>query len=340
MIKKLYIIAILFLTIINVSLLDTKAIETFSPFSYVSNGTSGDVKYHTLYSHYFPIPAEPTYLSLYIPKTSYYKSSITASLHSAIYLYNDVNLAGDHVWLDSVDWEVLWVTNFNGQMFLDDVALAFYNFDDYDYFSITLYQDYASMPNVDYLRWFNERFEFTWDDEIAGNWGTKDLTYIVNDAPYYEVMFTTIPDAPVDPIADNLLFNGWRDIDGNIYDFTTTLLSDVDQPVGATTLMATWVLNIPSDVVVPTDSTPSALTTFLTTLGFNNTIGKLIIYFALMLVVTFFLITIEFNGFIIILINVLLYAVFIFLGWLPIYMIIILGLIFATGLVKSFKGGT
>ncbi|MEM0173624.1 MAG: hypothetical protein QXI16_03860, partial [Sulfolobaceae archaeon] len=84
----------------------------------------------------------------------------------------------------------------------------------------------------------------------------------------------------------------------------------------------------------------SSLEHILTVTGFNNPLGKLIIYTVVMLVTVGLMLWIKLELFIIMLVEVVIFAFFIFLGWIPIYMIIILGSIFLLGFTKSIsKGG-
>jgi hypothetical protein len=92
-------------------------------------------------------------------------------------------------------------------------------------------------------------------------------------------------------------------------------------------------------IEIPADTTSDFLTSLLIPIGFNNTVGKIIIYLLIAVMITFILVYFKMHTFITLLINTLLLGVFVFIGWIPIYVVIVLGLTFMLGIYKTVQGG-
>ena len=338
MFKKLLLLAMFTSVLINMNLFKVQATmdDYPDPFSYYSNG---DGKTHYLYStSFFKIPANPTYFELYIPRTNYnaYSTVVDGITYQSWFHLYDENLSGKlTIPLENLDpYRESW-----GSYIMDQATLQSFNIDDYAYFGIEMIQTYAGIANPLYVEWFNERFEFSFNVEIEHD-GINEITYQIGDVLYYKYLYNTgeIPDKPIDPDYPNLKFLGWYLEDGTLYDFTNPIpfnpmLIDV-------ILSAKFVFKQPAGTDGTNDNTPSAFTNILTIIGFNNTTGKLIIFILTIVVITVLSLWLKLEAFIIMIVDTLVFSLFIFLGWLPLYAIIILGIVFLTGVIKTLnKGG-
>lgn len=338
MIKKLLLFALIIGTGFSISFIKVEAtMEDYpDPFSYYPIGNG---KTHILYSSaFFKIPDIPTYFELYIPRTNYnvYSATVDGITYQSMFNLYDENLSGKFSRpLEDLDpYRESW-----GSYIMDQPTLQLFDIDDYVYFGIEMVQTYSGNANPLYVEWFNERFEFSFDTEIEHD-GIYEITYQIGDVLYYKYLFNSgnIPDKPIDPVFDNLRFTGWYLDDGTLYDFTAPIPFD---PIPTDVILtAKFKFQAPEGTGGIVDNTPSALETILTVSGFNNVVGKLIIFIFVTILVTVLLLWLKLETFIIMIVDTLVFGLFIFLGWIPLYVIIILGLVFVTGVIKTMnKGG-
>jgi len=329
MIKKLLSLLLVLTISFSINFKTTNAIEGIEqPFNTYSLGSTGHVIYSTVF---FEIPANPTYFEIYIPATNFDEFSSSDGTESKLILYSETKASSTYVTFEDLDG---WREDY-GSYILDEATLQLFNIDDYYFFQIELVHTHSSIASLDFLEWFSERFDYSFNTEIETA-GANTVQYYIGTELYYTARYSDIPDQPIDPPYDNLYLVGWRDNTNALYNFDETL---TPEPNGYAVLTAH--LGIIWDDELPTtvDGTPSLIVDVLTSAGLYNVVGKIIIYFVLMLVATFVMIYFKLNTFIVMILNLLIFGVFIFFGWLPVYIIIPLGLMFLVGLFATIKGG-
>lgn len=212
-------------------------------------------------------------------------------------------------------------------------------------FEIVYFHETTQTEAEDYLVWLLDDgilYSYTNPVTIIGFRNYDNL--FLSQSYLDDVSLTYEPNINTDyPTPTNSYFRydfaGWLYEDGTLAD-----LSNIDFSYninGYISLTADYklVMAIDGDIE-DIDNTPSALDHILTVTGFNNPNGKLLIYGFILILTTVLLRLAKLETFIVILVELIIFGVFIFLGWLPIYVIIILGLIFILSLIKTFsKGG-
>lgn len=342
MIKKMLVSMLLLGSCLSLSCIKTQARNPFfdtlpDPFQYVEAGRYS----HWLLGNYFYIDEGTEYLEIHLPRTEYlesissfYDTSINYNLTPLFeYWYFD-NTYGSISLVTFDDYREDWgtITLTDGVFTSNGIDLT-----QIERFAIRLVQSYSNIANPEYLDWFNARVDYAFDSEVDHNGGIYDVTYTVAGVLYYQYRFTDIPDRPIDPYREGLAFKGWYLPDGTLYNFDDTI--PLETKVEGLVLNARFKIVVPDGSSGMPDTTPDKLDAVLTLIGFNNVVGKLIIYFAISLLTAGLLVAIKLKLFIIFLVESLVLGIFIFLGWLPIHVIIILGLILLAGILLSiFKG--
>jgi uncharacterized repeat protein (TIGR02543 family) len=159
---------------------------------------------------------------------------------------------------------------------------------------------------------------------------------------YDTYTFISVPDKPTDPTPlPNYVFTGWRTINGDIFDFTF-VTENMFSNIGTNAVLnlyAQFQLNqdIEFDTGDPDINAPQALTTILTAFGMNNYSGFIVLYVLCLSALTIGLLLLKLSGFIIVLVDIIVTALFMFLGWLPIFVSIIIMMVFTLGVLLTLK---
>lgn len=172
---------------------------------------------------------------------------------------------------------------------------------------------------------------------------TPNIVRYVNGPFIVERFF--INQLPVRPEATrpNFDFQYWLDINGNRQNGQ----SGVNDPSlidanGVYTLFAFFTQSVNAgDPIIDKflGGTNQSLDTILFNTGFLNNAGLLFIYFSLVIGISFLSFRLQFNNLITIILNVLLTAFFIILGYLPLFISIILVLFYIVAFISINKGG-
>ncbi|MEM0173085.1 MAG: hypothetical protein QXI16_01100 [Sulfolobaceae archaeon] len=352
--KKYFILILLLGLFINLNLIKSNAgtmDENIDDFYYYT----GDTEHYLYSSFYYPIDNSKTYFGVYIPYTAYSNTVLEndPNLKTIIKLYNS-----SYVEVEQLDLYELWLSADGHYSFMEDTGYGILWLEQGDlgwgdeffsrsYWQLQIVQTYSRHADPVYLEWFNDQFNWTFNDDfddllltLQPNIINETVTYYVGGRVWYKTYYDEIPPKPVDPYIQNFEFIGWwvfNGIDYDYYDFTPFEFGSYESY--DTRLNAQFKFNPVRLGEGEYDNTPSALEKLLTVTGLNNTIGKLLLYVITLLLTIGLMLWIKLDVFIITLVEIILFGLFIFMGWIPIYMIIILGLIFATALIKSLKKG-
>lgn len=354
--KKFIILVLILGLFINLSVIKLNAgtmDENIDDFYYYT----GDNEHYLYSSFYYPIDNTKTYFGFYIPYTAY--SNVI--LESDPYLKTVINLYNSsYVQVSQIDLYDVWNAVDGYYSYMEDTGLGVYwleqgdlgagdEFFSYTYWQLQIVQTYDQHADPTYLSWFNSKFNWSFNDNfdnllltLQPNVAEDTVTYYVGGRLWYKTYYDDIPPKPIDPDIENFQFLGWWSFNGIDYDYYNGI-----DPIPWDYYSADDISLVAQFKFIPTpkgvgeyDNTPSSLEHILTVTGFNNPLGKLIIYTVVMLVTVGLMLWIKLELFIIMLVEVVIFAFFIFLGWIPIYMIIILGSIFLLGFIRSIsKGG-
>ena len=192
-----------------------------------------------------------------------------------------------------------------------------------------------------------EAFSYVIWDEMF-----KKVVYMDGLTVYTDSLFTDIPDEPTSPTKTGYAFIGWYKADGTRYNFNVPptseellLDSEVDfsgfAPGYQFWLYARYVATTGLDIDYddPVTNLPTGLSDFLTQVGFNNASGFIVIYVILCLAIIIFMVLLKLPALAIIIGIISITGVFIYLGLLPIWFILIVSLIIITVFFWSIKGG-
>lgn len=338
--KKLITLFLITFSFMSFSLFKTEATGIYTDtFSYFENNSTS----HYLYSQYsFAIPETFTSFAMYIPKTSYYEANAVISgttFRSYMQFYNDDGIFLGYFYFDDIDFSTEYNNSTTGILYNLELIIPELTSLGATAFTISFIQSYADRPIQGYLEWFNARFTLAFDTEELGvNTGIYNMIYKVDNQPYYTLGYSSsvVPDKPLDPVKENYIFKGWKTDENDIY----TFINPLPNIVGTTrTMTAMFQLTYDNTEPVIENNTPSFLQAPLASIGFDNVAGRLFIYFIVMITITILMVHYELDTFINLIINLFLYGLVIFFGWLPIYAIIIFGLFYILGFIMYFKGG-
>ncbi len=203
--------------------------------------------------------------------------------------------------------------------------------------------NYVSKENHDneFLEFWSDTFEYVFDDDLENLSGAYVIEYRNQFSIWYQTYYSGVPPIPLEPYSFNQSFIYWRTPLNLQYSFVTPL-SPPTYPMperGIYTLYATYEAKLNSDVDDIGGTGDSIITDVLTLLGMNNEAGKIIMYFILIVLLTAGLVLLRLSVLIVVMINLIVSAFFIFMGWLPMYAIIVIILTMLILLIFAFKKG-
>ncbi len=338
MIKKLFIVLLLIgivTVIINETVSANENLATIvtigdreegNDFSYYSLGDGT----HRMYtSQYIPIPDDATYFELYLPNIKYLVyDDFDPYSDSAIFLYNSNYSTDGFAYIaDLTDAQGI------GRYIIDTEDL---DYQSSNYFQVYIQVDYDNHANPNFLKWFNERWNYTFDGvvELSGN---TDVKYYIGDELYYHSTYLDIPDKPFNPFTKNstLVFNKWITPTGEVYNFDVPIYPETynqsDLILTATfRFISTGAIETPNDI-------PTTISNIMTLYGLNNLVGKILIFVIFVVVATGGLLLAKLPAFIVVIVDIFIMALFIFLGFLPIWFIIIISIALIVALLSTLK---
>jgi hypothetical protein len=208
------------------------------------------------------------------------------------------------------------------------------------WFSFPYYLDLSDDSN--FMQWFNDEFEYVFDDDLTQLEGASIVKFYNGLELWYQSYYSGIPDEPYQPTRSIYEFEHWYSVTNDTpYLFDESLAMPDYEPNYAYTyhLHAIYQdpVSPPEEIVDLDETNDTRLTTFLTSFGLYNDPGFMVIFVIISLLLTGSLLYLQMPSFIIIAINILLAALWIFLGWFPMYVTILLLISLVTGLVVSYK---
>ena len=201
-----------------------------------------------------------------------------------------------------------------------------------DAIKIKVYQTFETIPSAGGVTWINawETLATAWQYQL-GRW-----VYYYSMMSLYDSEFTVYgfnpPSDPTPPT--DYTFRGWKTITGEFFDFDSGItspewLQQDEDGYDYLNLYASFVnLYDPSIEypINPTDNSPTGFLDILDAFGLDDDGGKMIVFYVIALIVVFSLLAIRpirKNPFVIVIVLVALTALFMFLGWLPVWSAII-----------------
>lgn len=236
--------------------------------------------------------------------------------------------------------EILYLYDY---MYMDSdyiiIGLPFdtYDINDAQHLKIKLIVDFNNMDDLDD---YNRNFKIDFNKNI-------NLVYFMSQTTLLSTSvlmdYGGIPTAPADPTPPTgFEFTGWFLADGDIYNFTH-ISSDMFIDNSLSLYAYYRVSGAASDYGV-TDAIPDTGTNIfnvLSAFGFDTDVGFIFIYLGLILIASITLVYFHISGFVVLVIDLMITALFMYLGFLPLYVIalvfvaLVLGLLFYMGGVNS-----
>jgi hypothetical protein len=337
-IKKLVILGLLFMGIFSfIPLMPVKAADTF----YISASTmqwraENDSGNGALISGFIPIirntveitfnAADTGYIeisnSVYTSSVEFYYLGIAQPLVLEIFDSNP-NIYGDTVYdLDAVS------------------ILNSMNLNDLYQIRIIIAHDFSTMLSVEipiYVTYWISEFTFqyiTFPSFLIFYSGLRQYASV----SYYDNVDIVLPSNPTGPAGYN--FIGWRTITGELFSVDNVKPEYKDEN-GYIFLYAVFA-NVRGETFVPTNpspNTPNSIFVLMDAIGIYNDAGFMIVYFIIMAIIIVTLLYFKLNSAIVLMISLLVTGIFIYLGWLPIFVIILMAMLFLIGIFTAFKGG-
>ena len=308
------------------------------------------------FEQYYTIPEDRDYYFTRLDATSYrkiildnvtipynaYSILLDMRLMNGVYLEFD-NLYSSYIQIFDEDMNSLDLLYIKSYAFLDsDYIIIDLPFDTYDYHE-PIYMKLVLIVegnNETDLYHANRNMVIDFNKDI-------NIVYFMSQSTLVDtsvlLSYGGIPTEPTDPTPPTgFEFTGWFLPDGSIYDFTT-LSSDmfVDNVI---TINAYFRVAGTASDYGTTDDTPDTGTNIynvLSAFGFATDVGFIFMYLGLIVLVSVGLVVVKISGFIVLVVDIMITALFMYLGFLPLYVIalvfitLVVGILFYMGGVNS-----
>ena len=313
-----------------------------------------DVDSWTLWSLKYELPALTETMELYIPSLSFIAEEYgTLGYRTALYFHSANGLYVEIIPLEHGELDgradLKDFMEFYGRVTLDLLSLQL---DDYPRLdeavtfglSIVLNQNFPNEYVNDILiPWFNDNFYYSLDGEIIlPKYGEQKVLFYDRGSVYftYNASLISGPLEPPEPYRFGYDFQGWfeHEDDGGLQYYFDGALDEYIPGVQAH-LYARWERSQEFAFEETTLDLPDAIMNALGLAGLNTVGGRTLIYFIIVLILTVSLLLLNLSPVIIISVNFVLSTIFMFMGWFPIYMIVILGGALLFGFMAAIKGG-
>lgn len=279
-----------------------------------------------VYSTYYAIvseievPFNASSLQIYIPESAYHRLSY-GGVDSNITLYDSADVLLETVLMSEL------ATKPDGLMLIDFTS---YDLNEVATIEIRIMQNYTTMPSgyTDYMT------EFT---SITFNEDVKLAIYIMDNEEYNRQLFTTLPPY-LEVSKEGYTFEGWFFKNGMEYDFSSTISDTYIEFNSTVMLYAKFTITDP--IPVFEEGTPAnAFNNFLAIFHLNNLLGYLLSYFIVNIGIVLGLKALNLSGTIMSIGMIAVTGIFIYVGVLPLLMIIIgLGIDFASLIINLGRG--
>jgi len=191
----------------------------------------------------------------------------------------------------------------------------------------------------EFISFLNTTFTFAFDSELVLKVSSGEYTvhYFDRFIPIMTITYSDIPTKPPTPYRFGHVFLGWYTLDGELYEFDEFLESSSGR---VTSLRAGWrsVNYFDSDVNY-TVNIPTIINDVLSIIGFNTAFGRTLIYFIFITVITVLLLLLKIKAIALVLVIFIMSGLFMIMGWLPLYVAVVIGGSLVVGLIMTVKGG-
>jgi hypothetical protein len=339
MIKKIFIVLLLF-SLFTLTTIKVQADETFDEFAFIDSGDYWEI-YSTQGTN---IPIGTEYMEIYLPPLSIWiKENDELQFITRITFVNENIFPVETIyWTDITDETVAYESD--GRLMLDFSELSLVEFPNiYDARGLSITFVVSKELSSNYMNdilipWLNTNIAYEIDGEItlpSSALGTSVIMYN-RLHPYFESP-GSIPIEPPIPYRFGFDFLGWAFADGTYYEFDEALPECL--PLRICQLYAQWEYVFDSTIDEVEVSIPDVIINAIGMAGLNTVGGRTLIYFVLILILTISLLSLKLNALVVITVNFAITSLFMFIGWFPIYISIILGGALLFSFVASLKGG-
>ena len=286
--------------------------------------------YQTVISNDIVIPYNSHSIALDMRDITNYHIKYDGTYSSYIRLYdkNDVTLdylyLADYVFLES-DYIII------------DIPYDTYDLNDATYMVLSLI---VEDNNMDYLDSVNRNIIMDFNKDINMVYFMSQATLLSTSVLMDFGGIPTEPTAPTPPTGFE--FTGWFLENGEIYNFTH-LSSDMftDNSISIYAYFRVSGTASDYDTIDATPDTGTNIFNVLSAFGFDTDVGFIIIYLVAVLIVSVALVYYNVSGFVVLIVTLLVTGLFIYLGFLPLYVIalvfiaLVVGILFYMGGVNS-----
>lgn len=263
-----------------------------------------------------------------LEQTFYAKYEGTFSSYIRLYDDNDASIdliyLFDYVFLDS-------------EYVIIDIPYDTYDLNEAIYFSLYIIVDDNNMDALDSA---NRNMVVDFNKDINVVYFMSQSTLLSTSVL---LTYGGVPTAPADPTPPTgFEFTGWFLENGDIYNFTH--LGSDDFTDNVIHIYAYFRVAGTSSDYGTTDDTPDTGTNIynvLSAFGFATDVGFIFIYLGLIVLVSVGLVVVRISGFIVLVVDIMITALFMYLGFLPLYVIalvfitLVVGMLFYMGGVNS-----
>lgn len=343
MIKKVLLLFLIVFTATSFLAIDTYADDAPGTFYWAGLPANyADPEAYELISYRLEVDAGAVELFVYLPLLSdFFQESVDSSgtQYSKVTFYDEGTYVGDFRF--GTD-ELLSDYELNS----DVIDIATYTSSAPTHMEFSLWFSFPYYFNLtdgsNFMEWFNAEFEYVFDDDLTQLSGSSTVKFYNGLNLWYQSYYSGIPDEPYQPTRSIYEFQYWYSVTNDTpYLFDESLaLPDYEANYGTTYhLHAIFQdpVSPPEEIVDLEETNDTRLATFLTSFGLYNDPGFMVIFVVISLILTGIFLYLQMPSFIIIAINILLAAFWIFLGWFPMYVTILLLISLVTGLVVSYK---
>lgn len=218
-----------------------------------------------------------------------------------------------------------------------DIPYDTYDLNEATYFKLLLIVD---DNDSDYLNFVNRNFKLDFNKDINVVYFMSQSTLLQTSVLLSYGGIPTEPTAPTPPTGFE--FTGWFLENGDIYNFTH-ITSDMFTDNSLHIYAYFRVSGTASDygTVDDTPDTGTNIFNVLSAFGFATDVGFIFIYLGLIVLVSVGLVVVKISGFIVLVVDIMITALFMYLGFLPLYVIalvfitLVVGILFYMGGVNS-----
>lgn len=282
-----------------------------------------------LYSNYysiqtnFPVVSDAKLISIYIPESQYHTREI-GGVQDEINFYNANGTLLESIRLSTLNFNLI-----SGLYKIDIENDLDLNIGQIQSVNIVIPQTYEIVP-PNYIQFLNENSVIGFNDRVYR------VNYYLKGDIYLSDLFNFIPEQPNDPLMlSGEYFEGWYFANGNEYDFNS-VITDTQLFNNELNLYALITNRAPIDTDLGDPEPSEFFGSLFDTIGMNSTTGYAIMYLIVIILALVGLKSINVPNIMMMITMILITAIFMFMGFLPVLMGIVAFGVFALIL---FSGG-